>query len=134
MPRESESEREAYERLFREAERREFEREYAACWLLDTLPYDADLRAYVHASGSLLFVQRQIHRWEREADARLTAYLAALAALKEAREMLGGWRALEDGAAVEVERTRRNYRVAEFRREHARELDDAAHVWAWYNR
>jgi hypothetical protein len=128
------------ERIAREAKRLEWETSTAIAWLFDTIPDDPELRRYVHASGALLFLRRQLHRCEREAEKRYDEYVRARAALIETRDEWSGWRALEEEAVIAVERTRRDYRAAEFRREAERSddmdvrRDHDAHVWAWMNR
>ena len=124
--------------LRREARRRDWEAREAMRWLVDNVPDDRTLRPYVAAVGHLLLVQRQIHRWEREADKRLTAAIAARESLREAENALADWRDQLPALAIEVERARGEWRAEQFRREHehADDLDTRrdhdAHVWEWY--
>lgn len=128
------------ERAQRERARTEREASYAARWLFDAVPDDPELREHVYAAGALLFLQRQINRCEREAEARLAEFVTTRGALVAVRDELKAWKALEPAALLHLERARYEHGAAKFRRENefADDMDvrrdHDAHVWAWMNR
>lgn len=125
--RRSTAEEEAARRVQR---RQEAAERHASAWLVGALPDDPELRAYVMHLGHLYVVQRQIHRFTREADAAWRAFWEARVALEAAAEGLRSWTALLEEHALAADRARDAWRRAEWDASHPR--DDDAHVWDWY--
>ena len=92
--------------------RQEAAERHAAAWLLGALPDDRAMRDYVAALGGLYLVQRQIHRFTREADAAWRKLYEARIELERAAEGLRAWTAELEPHALAADAARDAWRRA----------------------